>query len=494
MSGGENGGRAKGLAGRAASFGLGWLLGRLAWGPGILIAGIGGAFLSTAWLAGPERLVLAHQLERFTGRGEGHGGRPFWAFQVDLDRLGDGWNWPAVTHAELCTEVDVRGPASGAVHTVLCGARHARHAPWELVETTSIAPDVPIDWPRDERGWPRVEVRFSNGAAAWLAARPAGFWPLIGQSEEARAAMPPPGTELDAFWLEVDRPLEWLVRAWPAARAPGPIPMAFDPDDPHGALPVSVVEDARALRPEWGMTVALAGFGAVAWFVGWGYALGGDARWKQTLAALAPLVALPWWGSHFEPVLLWLEPRAGEVGADIARDITEGLRLPVEVRDPFAFGGQERLTFDSTRSYYDHLLGPFGATRPDPAPADADAALAGAVSAITRAMASSSDEELLPLLQRIRSDELTDRGQAGLLYLDGARRIALDERRDPAVRQTAASFLWWLTVTPIEPRRDEPAFATRLALWKQLLDFPPDTAVVNMTSSLLERVEAGRTR
>ncbi len=492
MSGGEKSERTQGLAGRVAGFGLGWLLGKLAWGPGILIAGIGGAFLSSAWLAGPERLVLAHRLERFTGRGEGQAARPFWAFRVELDRLGDGWNWPAVTNAELCTEVDVRGPASGAVHTVLCGARHARHGPWEIVETTSIAPDVPIGWPRDEHGWPRVEVRFSNGAAAWLAARPAGFWPLIGQSEEARASMPPPGTELDAFWLEVDRPLEWLVRTWPAGAEPGPIPMAFDPDDPQGALPVSVVEDARALRPEWGMTVGLALFGAVAWFVGWGYALGGEARWKQALAALGPLVALPWWGSHFEPVLLWLEPRAGEVGADIARDITEGLRLPVEVRDPFAFGGYDRLTFDSTRSYYDHLLGPFGVTRPETAPADADAALAGAVSAVASAMESSSDAELLPLLQRLRGDELTDRGQVGLLYLDGARRVALDERRPPAVRQTAASFLWWLTVTPIEPRRDEPAFATRLALWKQLLEFPPDTAVVNMTRSMLERVEAAR--
>lgn len=494
MSGAERRDRAKTLAGKAASLGFGWLLGRLAWAPGILIAGVGGAFLSSAWLAGPERLVLAHRLERFTARGEGHAANAYWSFRVDLDRLGDGWNWAAVTRAELCTELDVRGPASGAVHTVLCGARHARHGPWDIVETTSLAPDTPIVWPRDERGLPRYEVRFSPGTAAWLGARPAGFWPLIGQSEEARAAMPPPGTELDVFWLEVDRPVEWLVRAWPAAADPAPIPMAFDPDDPDGALPVSVVEDARALRPAWAMTVALATFGAIAWFVGIGYAMAGEDRWKLALASIAPLLALPWWGSHFEPALIWLEPRAGEVGADIARDITEGLRLPVEVRDSFAFAGYERLTFDASRSYYDHLLGPFGVARPAPPPADGDAALAAAVGSIAGAMARASDAELLPLLERLRNDELTDRGQVGLLYLAGARQVALDENRSPEVRTTAASFLWWLTVTPIEPRRDQPAFATRLALWKTLLDFPPDPAVVNMTTSMLERVEASTSR
>ncbi|MBK7973295.1 MAG: hypothetical protein IPK07_08460 [Deltaproteobacteria bacterium] len=490
MSGGARHGRANALAGRAARFGLGWLLDKLRWGPGILFVGIGGAFLSGAWLAGPERLVLAHSLERFTARGEGHASRPFWAFEVDIDRLHGGWNWPAVTSAELCTEVEVRGPATGAVHTVVCGARHARHAPWEIVETVSLAPDTPIAWRRDERGFPRYEVRFSPGAAAWLGERPAGFWPLVGQSDEARAAMPPPGTELDAFWLEVDRPLEWLVRWWPAEAAPRLVPMAFDPVDPQGALPASVVEDARALRPAWAMTAALGVFGLVTWFVGWGYAMGGAPRTRFLVAAIGPLLALPWWGSHFEPVLLWLEPRAGEVGADIARDITEGLRLPVEVRDPFAFARYDRLAFDASRSYYDPLGGRFGVARPEPPPADADAALGSAVAMVSTAMDAADDAALLPLLERLRQDELVDRGQLGLLYLDGARRVALDERRAPDVRWTAASFLWWLTVTPVEPRRGEPAFATRLALWKQLLDFPPDPAVVNMTRSMLERIEA----
>ena len=90
MSGASRRDGTKELGQRAARFGLGWLLGKLVWAPGILFAGVGGAFLSSAWLAGPERLVLAHQLERFTGRGAGRISQTFWAFRVDLDRLGDG--------------------------------------------------------------------------------------------------------------------------------------------------------------------------------------------------------------------------------------------------------------------------------------------------------------------------------------------------------------------------------------------------------------------
>jgi len=454
----------------------------------MLFAGLGGALLSTAWLAGPARVELAHRIERFAARAEGRASHPFWHFDVDLDRLGGGWNWPATTTAELCTEVDVTGIPTGTIHTTLCGARRSQHAPWGILDTEALAPDAAVAWPPDARGWPEIEMRFSPRALAWLSGRKAFTWPLTGQSSEARAAMPPPGSELDAFLLEVDRPVEWLVRTW-SAPPPAPYPMAYDPDDPNGAVPVSVLEAVRSRGPAWFMTGALALFGLVAWMAGIWIGFAGLSRPLFAAVAIGPLLALPWWGDRFAPALLWLEPRAGMVGADIAHDLNEGLRLPVEVRDPEALAGLQPVTWSIGRSYYDVLAGPFGPSLPDPKPADADAALAEASRQVSEKMVAASDAELAPLLARLRQDELIDRGEEGLLFLDGARRVALDETRAVAERKVAGSFLWWLSVTPLTPDPAAPAFQTRVSLWKTLLDFP-DSAVANDAHDLVERATA----
>ncbi|MFN7956458.1 MAG: hypothetical protein U0610_32430 [bacterium] len=484
--------RQDGPLGRAARFALAWLADSLRWAPGMLFVGVGGAFLSTAWLAAPARLLLHRDLARYTAHAEGRASQPFWRFEVALDRLGDGWNWAAVTNAELCADFETRNDPRITTHLTLCGARRARTAPWGIAETLELAPGVPITWPRDERGLPVVEIRLSPGARPWLESRPAGFWPLTGQSEEARAAMPPAGNELDALLLEVDRPLEWLIRAWPASSEAGALPMAFDPATPELPLPVAVVDAGLATRPEWPMAVALALFGALAWVTGWGYALGGSSRLRVAAACIAPLVLLPWWGDRFERVLLWLEPRAGQVGAEMLHDLTEPLRLDVEPRGLDVLAGYDRIHWSVATSYYELLRGPFGPVRPQPAPADPDAALRAAVEQVTARMLAADDDTLLPLLARLRQDELVDRGQIGLLFLDGARRIALDPARGADVRRTAASFLWWLSVTPIEPRAAEPAYRTRVELWKELRQFPLDSAVENSVGSMLERLEAPR--
>ncbi len=475
---------------RAARFALGWFLDSLRWAPGILFVGVGGAFLSTAWLAAPARLLLHRDLMRYTGRADGHVSQPFWRFEVALDRLGDGWNWAAVTNAELCADFEVKSDARLTTHVTLCGARRGRTAPWGIVETRELAPGVPIAWPRDASGYPEVTIRLSPGAREWLSSRAAGFWPLIGQSEEARAAMPPAGNELDALLLEVDRPLEWLVRSWPASTAEAPIPMAFDPAAPEYPLPVAVVESGLATQPEWPMAVSLAAFGALAWIVGWRYALADASRLRVAAVCVLPLVWLPWWGGRFERVLVWLEPRAGQVGAEIFHDLTEPLRLPVEARGLDAMAGYARVQWTRASSYYDLLMGPFAPAKPEPAPADADAALVAAVEQVTAHVLAADDDALLELFARLRQDELFDRGQIGLLFLDAARRVAVDEHHREDVRRTAASFLWWLSVTPIEPRAGEPAYRARVDLWKELREFPPDSAVVNSVTSLLDRLTA----
>ncbi len=473
---------------RAGRFALGWFLESLSWAPGMLFVGVGGAFLSTAWLAAPARLLLHRDLGAYTAHADGHPSQPFWRFEIALDRLGDGWNWAAVTQAELCADFAVKSGTQSTTHVTLCGARRGRTAPWGIVETQELAPGVPIAWPRDASGYPEVTMRLSPGAREWLTSRAAGFWPLIGQSEEARAAMPPAGNELDALLLEVDRPLEWLVRTWPASTSETAIPMAFDPSSPEYPLPVAVVESGLATQPDWLLAVGLAVFGSVAWITGWHYALASTSRLRVAAACVVPLVLLPWWGGRFERVLLWLEPRAGQVGTDILHDLTEPLRLPVEARGLDALAGYERVHWSRASSYYDLLTGPFAPTRPEPAPADSDAALVAAVLQVTTKALAADDDALLALFERLRQDELVDRGQLGLLFLDAARRVALDERHNHDVRRTAASFLWWLSVTPIEPRAGQPAYRARVDLWKELREFPPDPAVVNSVTSLLDRL------
>jgi hypothetical protein len=472
----------------AAAWGAGWLIDKLRFAPGILFVGVGGAFLSAAWLAGPQRLQFARELTAYTGRAEAHPVHPFWRFEVDLPRLQKGTNWPVVTTAELCAELEVEGAPAGAPPTLICGARRTDQDSWGLLTTDELAPGVPIAWPRDERGFPVVEIRFSPGALPWLTAHQAFSWPLTGQSDEARQAMPPPGSDFDALMLQVDRPLEWLVRSWSAPTRIAFV-VAFVPAAPNRAVPVSVVEQVRRDAVPWFMVVVLGLIGLAVWSAGMAIAFGSDSRWRLAAFVVVPLLALPWWGSRFEPVLLWLAPNAGQVGADMVHELTDPLRLPVEARDPASLAGFEVKRWSLADSYYDDLAGPFAAACPQPPPADPDAALAAAVEQVTAHMDAARDDELLPLLQRLRHDELFDRGEVGLLFLDGARRAALDEARPRAVRQTAGSFLWWLSVTPIEPEPSDPAFATRVRLWKELLDFP-DPAVANDARDIVESAEA----
>ena len=300
--------------------------------------------------------------------------------------------------------------------------------------------------------------------------------------------MPPRGSELDALLLQVDRPIEWLVRSWSEPTSVA-FPVALDPAAPARALPLSVVEQVRGERPPWTEAVLLALIGLVPWSAGIAIAFGDGSRMKLAAFIVLPLLTLPWWGGRFESVLLWLGPNTGQVGASMVHELSDPLRLPVERTDPASLNGYDTHRWSLADSYYEAMTGPFAPACPRPAPADPDAALTAAVEQVTARMEGAGDDELLPLLQRLRHDELFDRGEVGLLFLDGARRAALDEARPRALRQTAGSFLWWLSVTPIVPEPSDPAFATRVRLWKELLDFP-DGAVANDAREIVGSAEA----
>lgn len=455
---------------------------------GVALAGLGGTLLSSAWRLGPQSWLEHRGRGGLTARAEVRAVRPFWRIGVDRDPFGDGVAWPSRARVELCAELVPVEPDRLAP-LLACGARRRGAGPWGFVETAELAPGAPVVWPRDGAGWPRIELRAAPEVLAALRAKPVDFWPLLGQSEEARAAMTAGGSEWDALWLEVDRPLEWWVRS---ASAPDEarFEVAFDPDAPERALPAALLEAPAAGDFPTLALVLLAVGGGLAWWKGIGFAFAGLPRWAIVLAQVGPLLVLPWWGDRLAEVVRRLAPGVGEVGLVIAADLDEAGRPPVEMH-PLEFAAAlERSVWTIGTSYYGELLAPFELVAPR-APGDPDRALASAGAAIAARLRALEPGVQVATLRRLAWEEQLDRGEVGLLFAGGACELLEDPEGDPAVRAAAGSFLFWLGVTPIGLDPEQPAFAARRAIWERLAG-ATDPAVHNTASAVLERLAAPR--
>lgn len=479
------------VAARVLAWLFNLLLGRWMYLVGAPMLAFGGAFLAAGWQIGPDYGMFQRDVVSLTGRVEARSVEPFWWLDLDADRARmDGDHWSDNALMRLCITADYAVAGQG-YRRVFCGEGHEPRLPGELgvLDVGGILPGLDAAWPSDSAGNPVIALRMSPEVRGFLSSADAAYWTPVGQTEEARAAMPPPGTELDALLLELDRPLEWLVRLWPREDEQS-VGLRYDAEHPETAYPETLVGGLEMSSDRLGTSLVLLLIGLLLWRTGVVVILFDQSRRTRLIVGVLPLVLLPWWSDALLGAARWMDRESYHLAADFLPELTLGRRLPISVHDPAAFHGFEHIRWPAIgpSSYYAPILEPMGLRRPRVYPEDADAALMEAVRQVDAAVAEFSDAERATLFGALGRAELHDRGEVALLFLVSARATALDPERSPASRLAAEHFITWMTVTPIEPRPGEPGFAARTELWRLLLDFPPVPGVEAAARRLLERI------
>lgn len=514
----DAGARARGMAALSAL--LHAVIGRWAFFAGAVVLALGAALLSAAWKVGPAWHLMVQEARSLGGRAEARVADTFLVLDVEGRRLKQGVHWTAHARMRLCVDLiypfDL--PSAGqsgktpdaiagvAARQVFCSEESAAR-PTErfgALDMREIVPGAAIDWPRDQQGNPLVALRMAPQLHAWLAAEPARYWPLLGKTEEAERTRPPAGSELDYLLLEFDRPLEWLLRAWPEPRravidashvidGAGPSPggriaLRFDPRQPERAYPEVFAERVDMTGERWASAAAFALFGLLVWRMGVEIAFIGSGRAVRAALLVVPLLALPWWSERLAGVARWMGGDAYYLGVDMAADLGIEGRVPFTRHSPQVFAETVRIAWQplAPPSRYAGVLAPFDLAVPEPPPDDADAALAQLSSRIAEQVARLPDGEAEALFARLAALELAGEREIGWMFVAAARAAEKDAARTPAVRAQAGRFLWWFVVSPALPAATDPGFATRRALWSSLLD-AEDPAVRNMARSALER-------
>lgn len=471
---------------------------RLMFPAGALLMAVGLALLSAAWVVGPRRALLAAELGRMTVPVEARLVDPYWALDFDRARWQPDRNWAALLRARPCVEAVY--DHDGIRHRQrLCGAERGGRIRFELADLLEVDPlmaGVPLRWPMDADGQPLIELRMRPAVREQLAAialQPQE-WPEQPQSEAARPP-PPVRSALDRVQVELDQPLEWLLRAWPAGETPT-IPLQLDPQAPARALPAAVIADFRAGvgGGRWALAVFLLGIGVV----GYGYGLSIvflQSGWRtRGLIGACLLLAFPLWGGWTGSLLQQQVPEAWQVGREMAEDLASPGAIAIERIDPALHADRARMVWPAwgANSAYADLIAPLQLRRPEPPPADADAALQAATAQVAERLRALDDAAATALFTALAQAHREGRDAVGLLYVEAARELALTPTRPAATRAAAVRFLQRFTLSSRwAPHPGQVAYTARRSLWRRLAEFPADAAVANLATGVVARADAG---
>ena len=169
--------------------------------------------------------------------------------------------------------------------------------------------------------------------------------------------------------------------------------------------------------------VLFAGFGLGLYFAA-STSLFAGLPWRLgPLAALAVLIALPWWGDSIFRVIAWTDADLGRFVRELSASRLDELladRLPQT--EPA--GEMERLVYEPQHGDFAALTAPFAPQRPTPPPADANAAWRSLGEEIATQMLALPAETQRSLLQRLVLDERRDRRKAGEAFVPAADRLS----------------------------------------------------------------------
>lgn len=435
---------------------------------------------------------------RLTARGEGAIVESFWRLDV-LEDLAAG-------EGPLTLSGNTRSTVWAIVEPD--AATRAAGVPARLTYRVAQAPPLPIHYANEVDGkrgsalqlpwsapgsdWPQVEIRLPRRVAVRLRATPAEPW-IIQYTEDEFTADRRPGSELDAFRIEVDEPWDTLATYWLRPPASDRLVLAYDPARPADAMPLV---DLQALggKVRWPLLVTAAilfGLGGALYAAAAAGLLAGLSPRLGVPLALAGLLALPWWSGRIEQLIEWASPGAGRFARELSQASFDELladRLP----QAEATAEDERLVIDPRGGFFAATVSPFEPHRPATLPVDADAVWRLLTAELAEQALALPTATQQALLERLVTDERRDRRRAGEALLRAAGRLSR-EAADENVRAWARSFLLHRLRAVNDPEVHELAFAAKLAD-RQALGEHPDAKVREYAAASLARIAEWRRR
>jgi hypothetical protein len=398
----------------AVSMGTAPIIGMLA---GFLLL-VGGIFLSIAWMTGVQPWLDASHYAGFTQRVQGTIVDAWTTLDFNPDDMRrDKLRWFGYAKISSCAVVGYED-----VRRAFCGNRFTFNDDQRMDDWTTLAPNVPFEFARDEKGFAVEQMRIGKDAAAWLKSHP--------PYSTFAAADPPPKTAYEALQDQFDRPLDVAIASW--SRAARAMPLVFDPANPTEPMPAGYV-DSRRSGPWFGaMIIAalLAAIGLAVWRAGIAVLIGDRKPAVIWAAALLPLLALPWWSDVFPRLLRHVDSGWADIATAMLDDITRVTRLTASEPNEAPLVDGERIEWRVDRGRYADTFGRIPFRAPAPLPANADAARA-ALEAQTGAYVDSLDAsargDLFVRLRTLKQHSLDD---VQSLFIASAERTL----RDPDFR------------------------------------------------------------
>lgn len=468
---------------RAASLLAGIFLGRFLRVLAAFVLGIAAVLLIIAWQAAPQRALDAAKYSRFTARADGKIVESWLAIQWHPGDMGELLRWHAFAKTSPCAVVEYAGDWGAPLRRAFCGNRFSFREEFPLHDITQMAPDVPFDWPRDERGLIVPEIRVSHVGMQWLTTHPPYSTFML--------AKPPPTTALDALKLQVNRPVDDAIASW--SRPPPAFALALDPQQPAEAMPAGYVESRRSFHPRgWLLFLVIAAPGLALWFKGMQLILGNVPPVARRMLSVVPLFTLPLWSEQFPNALRSVNKDLANVIADIVGDIDRTERLIGSDAADATLADGERLVFHVGQGPYAATFGRIRFSLPESPPASADEALAALTQTVTRQVRALGAAEQTEVFAQLTRDKINDLRGAGLVFLPAAKEALLDAKSEPAQQGAARWFLsHWVTQPIEEPHARDLALRERVRLYSELAAIPiPEISI--MAGSVVERARRGK--
>jgi len=455
-------------------------LGRFAAFYGAIFVGIGGVVLSIAWHEGPQKYLDARKFATLTERAQARIVESWIAVELDPAQIGTSSNWRAFAKAAPCIVVEYDSGWTGATQRAFCGTRLPFYDHYTLHDTSEAAPGVPFEWRRDERGFVVPEIRLTRAAKDYLSAHASTAFMIPNDLKS--------GKELNVLAWMYERPDDQAIVGW--TREAQEVAIAIDPNNPSETWPVGFIEDVKRRTPNWFATIFAGFMGLVAWLAGW-RVIAGDRPWPiVAVAAIVPLMFLPWWGEEFPHWIRSMNAGFGEVVSDMLGDVDRLDRLVPSTRDTAALVNGERLAWPAGSDVYAQTFGKLNFTMPKPRPASGDAALDMLANSVATQMRALDDDARAVMFAQLAKDKQGERTKSGFVFLRAARDAVVDPNTSPDVRKQARRFLdAWVTQPVEEPDPRDPAFATRVKLLRELMALPKPDDVAVRAGWIVERAE-----
>ncbi len=466
---------------------LEWLaglaLGRFRAFYGAMVLGFGGIALLAGWNAGPQKWLDQRRFATLTAQAPARIVERWLAVEFDPSQIGKAPDWRAFAKASPCIVVEYGGDWSRPLRRAFCGTKLDFHDHYRLDDLRETSPGVPFSWARDERGFVAPEIRVSAAGKRYLDTHVAEV--------VARPQDIPAGAELTSLREHYDRPVDYAIAGW--GRAEPAFTVDYDPAQPELAWPAGFVHDDRRRAPDafsGGVGLLL---GIFIWVVGWSLVMGGGegSRARVAIISAVTLLALPWWGNALPRVLAGMNAPFASIIADMSDTVGALDRLEATTPAEATLAGGARIVWHAGDDVYAATVASLPLRLPDPLPADDDAALDALAATVARHVASLDAAGRAALFAQLSQDKREGRARAGFLFTRAARDAMVDAGGDPGVRREAERFLdAWVTQPVEEPWPADLAFATRIALLRELMAIPEPRDIGVRAGWVVERAEA----